>query len=122
MRFLGNIIWLLFGGIIGCVLWFVAGLLLALTIVGLPFALQCFKISGFVLWPFGRNIIPGNFGVMGLLGNIIWILVFGFELCIIHLIMGLVLCLTIIGIPFGRQHFKLAKLSLVPFGAKIYYE
>ena len=120
MRFLGNIIWLICGGVIGCVLWFLAGVLLALTIVGMPFAVQCFKISGFVLWPFGRTVNTGNFGLMGLLGNILWIVIFGIELCIIHLIMGLILCLTIIGIPFGKQHFKLAKLSLVPFGSQIF--
>lgn len=120
MKILGNIIWLFFGGIIGCVLWFIAGILLAVTIIGLPFAKQCFKISGFVLWPFGRNVVAGNFGVMGLFGNILWVLVFGIELCIVHLIMGLLFCLTIIGIPFGKQHFKLAMLSLAPFGSKIY--
>jgi len=116
----GNIIWLLFGGIIMAFLWFLAGLLLCLSIIGIPFGLQCFKIAGFVLWPFGRKIQIGNFGVGGFIMNILWIVLFGWELAIFHLIAGIVLCITIIGIPLSVQHFKLAQLSLMPFGAKIY--
>jgi uncharacterized membrane protein YccF (DUF307 family) len=119
MKTLGNLIWLIFGGIIAAFLWIIAGLLLCVTIIGIPFGVQCFKIAEFVLWPFGREIYPGNFGIMGFLGNIIWILVLGIELCIAHLLIGLVFCITIVGIPFGLQHFKLAKLALIPFGAEI---
>ena len=119
MSFIGNIIWLIFGGIIGAILWTVAGLLVCLTIIGIPFGLQCFKIAGFVLWPFGRQIEAGNFGVGGLIGNILWIMLLGWELCIAHLTIGAVLCITVIGIPFGLQHFKLALLALIPFGAII---
>jgi uncharacterized membrane protein YccF (DUF307 family) len=119
MSLIGNLFWLLLGGIILAFLWAVAGLLVCLTIVGIPFGMQCFKFAGFVLWPFGRTVEVGNFGVGGLLGNIIWILLLGWELCITHLVVGAVFCLTIIGIPFGLQHFKLAKLAILPFGAGI---
>ena len=108
-----------FGGIFAAIAWSVIGLLLCVTVIGIPFGLQCLKIAGFVLWPFGREVTPGGFGLMGAIGNIIWILVCGIELCIIHLTCGLFMCVTIIGIPFGLQHFKLAKLALIPFGAQI---
>ena len=119
MSFIGNLLWLALGGIIMGLSWAVIGLLLCITVIGIPFGLQCLKIAGFVLWPFGRDITPGNFGIMGALGNVIWILVCGIELCLAHLLFGLLLCITVIGIPFGLQHFKLAKLALIPFGAQI---
>ncbi len=119
MNFIGNIIWLVFGGILAAILWLIAGLILCLTIIGIPFGLQCFKIAQFVLWPFGREIELGNFGVGGLLLNIIWLIFLGWELAITHLVIGVVFCITIIGIPFGLQHFKFALLGLIPFGAKI---
>ena len=119
MRILGNVIWFLLGGVILALLWMVVGLILCVTIIGIPFGIQCMKIAGLVLWPFGREVIPGGFGVMGAIGNIIWILVCGIELCIMHLVFGLLFCVTIVGIPFGVQHFKLAKLALIPFGAQI---
>jgi uncharacterized membrane protein YccF (DUF307 family) len=119
MSLFGNIIWFIFGGLISAALWLFSGLLLCLTIVGIPFGLQCFKFAIFVLWPFGRDVEIGQFGALGLFGNIIWIIFCGFWLCLTHLFFALLLCLTIIGIPFGLQHFKLAKLSLMPFGAKI---
>jgi len=120
MYFIGNIIWLLLGGIIAFILWMLAGLILCITIIGIPFGIQCFKIAEFVLWPFGKEIELGNFGAGGLLLNIIWILFFGWEFAIFHVVIGLILCITIIGIPFGLQHFKFAKLGLIPFGARIY--
>lgn len=119
MNFIGNIIWLIFGGIIAAVLWAAAGLILCITIIGIPFGVQCFKIANFVLWPFGKEIELGHFGVGGLIFNIIWLIFFGFEFAIAHLIIGLAFCITIIGIPFGIQHFKFAQLGLIPFGARI---
>lgn len=119
MNFIGNTIWLLFGGIILFILWSIAGLLLCLTIIGIPFGVQCFKIARFVLWPFGKEIELGHFGAGGLLLNIIWIILFGWEFAIAHLIIGGIFCITIIGIPFGLQHFKFAQLGFIPFGAKI---
>lgn len=120
MNFIGNIIWLIFGGLIASILWFLSGLLLCITIIGIPFGLQCIKIAGFVLWPFGKQIELGHFGAGGLIFNIIWLIVFGWEFALAHLFIGLLFCITIIGIPFGIQHFKFAKLGLIPFGAKIY--
>ena len=120
MKFIGNIIWLLFGGIIAAIAWFLAGMILCITIIGIPFGIQCFKISQFVFWPFGKEIELGNFGVGGLIFNIIWVIIFGWEFAMAHLITGVIFCLTIVGIPFGLQHFKFAKLGLIPFGAKIY--
>jgi uncharacterized membrane protein YccF (DUF307 family) len=119
MRFIGNILWIVLGGLISAIFWFVSGLLISITVIGIPFGIQCFKIAGFVLWPFGRDIELGHFGVGGLLGNMLWILILGWELCINHLVVGLILCITIIGIPFGLQHFKFAQLALIPFGARI---
>lgn len=120
MRLIGNIIWVIFGGILGAVAWLAAGLLLCITIIGIPFGVQCFKIAGFVLWPFGREVEIGNFGACGFILNILWILILGWELAVFHVIVGAIFCVTIIGIPFGLQHFKLSMLGLVPFGARIY--
>ncbi|NLU51997.1 MAG: YccF domain-containing protein [Clostridiaceae bacterium] len=120
MYLLGNLIWIVFGGLLGAILWFVAGILCCITIYGIPFGIQCFKISALVFWPFGKKVDIGFFGFGGLLGNLIWILIVGWVLFLIHSVIGLIMCLTIIGIPFGRQHLKLAKLAILPFGAKIY--
>lgn len=120
MHLLGNIIWIIFGGFFAAILWFIAGLVCCITFIGIPFGIQCFKISAFVLYPFGRDVEIKGFGIGRLVGNVIWIIILGWELCVYHLLVGLLLCITIIGIPFGRQHFKLAKLSLVPFGSRIY--
>lgn len=120
MNFIGNIIWLVFGGIVAAILWAFAGLILCLTVIGIPFGVQCFKISGFVLWPFGKEVELGNFGVGGLLFNIIWLIFFGWEFAVLHIIVGLLFCMTVFGIPFGYQHFKFAGLGLIPFGARIY--
>jgi uncharacterized membrane protein YccF (DUF307 family) len=120
MSLLGNIIWLVFGGILGAIAWLIAGLLLCITVIGIPFGFQCFKIAGFVLWPFGRNVEIGNFGACGLILNVLWIILLGWELAAAHLVIGAVFCITIIGIPFGLQHFKLSMLGLVPFGARIH--
>jgi Predicted membrane protein len=119
MSVIGNIFWILCGGLISSILWAVAGLILCVTIVGIPFGLQCFKIAGLTLAPFGRNVESGDFGAMGLLGNILWIIFLGIELALCHIGFGLACAVTIIGIPFAIQHFKLAKLSLMPFGARI---
>lgn len=119
MSFLGNIIWLIFGGIIGAMFWLIAGILCCVTIIGIPFGMQCFKIAALVFAPFGKEIILGKFGTGGAVGNIIWIILLGWELAVGHAIAGVIFTITIIGIPFGKQHFKLAALSLIPFGAEI---
>lgn len=119
MKLLGNLIWLLLGGLVASLGWALAGLLCCVTIIGVPFGLQCFKIARLVLWPFGKEISIGEFGFSGAIFNIIWIVCLGWELCVTHLVTGLLLCITIVGIPFGKQHFKLAALAILPFGAKI---
>lgn len=119
MNFIGNLIWLLFGGILAAIGWFLAGLILCITVIGIPFGFQCFKIAQFVLWPFGKEIELGNFGVGGLLLNILWVIFLGWELAMAHFTIGVLFCITIIGIPFGLQHFKFAMLGLIPFGARL---
>lgn len=119
MKLIGNVLWILFGGLVGAIGWMIAGFILMITIIGIPFGKQCFKIAGLTLWPFGTEVSIGAFGAMGLIGNILWILIFGWELFLYHLGLGLLFSITIIGIPFGKQHFKLARIALVPFGASI---
>ena len=118
MRFLGNVLWLLLGGIILTVLWFVFGLLWCCTIVGIPIGVQCFKCAGLSFAPFGRDIEYSS-SVFSLLVNILWIFIGGVEIAAFCLGIGLVFCVTIVGIPFGLQYFKFAKLALMPFGARI---
>ena len=118
---LGNIIWVIFGGFIAALGYFIGGLVLCITIVGIPFGLQCFKIGVFVLRPFGLQAVSteGSAGCLSLLLNTVWIISGGFATALAHLTFGAVLCLTIIGIPFGLQHFKLIEISLMPFGKMI---
>jgi len=117
---LGNIIWLIFGGFFAALGYFFGGLILCFTIVGIPFGLQCFKIGAFVLRPFGLQAVNSgdSAGCLSLLLNI-WIICGGFATALAHLTFGALLCLTIIGIPFGLQHFKLIEVSLMPFGKTI---
>lgn len=118
---LGNIIWLIFGGLISALIYFVCGLLLCLTIIGIPFGIQCFKIGVLVLAPFGREVTSSssNTGCLSVLFNIIWLLSGGLCTAITHIFFGILFYLTIIGVPFGRQHFKLVEISLMPFGKRI---
>ncbi len=116
MSAIGNLIWIVSGGLLLSLGWVIAGIICCATIVGIPFGLQCFKIAGLVLAPFGKNITVGRGGAMSVIGNIFWVLFLGWELALSHLVTGLFLCITVIGIPFGLQHFKLAQLALVPFG------
>jgi uncharacterized membrane protein YccF (DUF307 family) len=122
MNLLGNLIWLIFGGFITCIEYLLSGLLLCLTIIGIPFGLQCFKIAFFTLLPFGRQVrdVPGPTGCIATIFNIIWIFCGGIWIAITHLVFGLLLCVTIVGIPFGLQHFKLMSLTFAPFGKEIY--
>ncbi len=118
MSFLGNLIWLLFGGLLSAIGWWLSGLIWCITIIGIPVGLQCFKLSALSLCPFGKDVVYDNSTVSFLI-NVIWFLVSGWELALGNLILGCLLCITIIGIPFGMQFFKIAKLSLAPFGANI---
>ncbi|MDR0825130.1 MAG: YccF domain-containing protein [Prevotella sp.] len=121
MKTLGNIIWVVFGGFTIAIEYFIAGFLMILTIIGIPFGLQAFKLGILALWPFGRNVRKDedSLGCLNLVMNIIWIIIGGFWIALTHLLWGILFCVTIIGIPFGKQHFKLIHLALVPFGNKI---
>jgi len=119
MSAIGNILWIILGGLLAAIAWVIAGLILCITIIGIPFGRQCFKIAALELAPFGREVVNKGMGGLSLIGNILWIIFFGWELAVYHLILGIILMVTIIGIPFGVQHFKLAMLSLVPFGSEI---
>ena len=119
MKFLGNLIWVIFGGLIAAAGWAISGLLLCITIIGIPLGIQAFKIASFSLLPFGKDVSIGQFGVGRAIGNVIWIILFGWELAVGHIITGVLFYITILGIPFGRQHIKLARLAILPFGAEI---
>lgn len=118
MGCLGNIIWFICGGFLSGLSWLIAGCLWCITIIGIPIGLQCFKFASVSFFPFGKEIRYGG-GVGSLLLNIVWLLLTGIPLAIESAIFGTILCITIIGIPFGLQHFKIAKLALMPFGTTI---
>jgi uncharacterized membrane protein YccF (DUF307 family) len=121
MNFLGNLIWLIFGGLVSAIGYCIGGFVLCCTVIGIPFGLQCFKMAGFVLWPFGRRAVtnPSSSGTISVFLNIIWIVFGGVWLALTHIAFGILLFITIIGIPFARQHFKLVEISLMPFGKRI---
>ena len=117
MKLLGNLVWFIFGGAIAALLWLILGLLLCITIVGIPFGLQAFKFAGLVIFPFGKDI-DTDFAKHPII-NLLWVVFVGWEMALGYLFVGAIFCITIIGIPFGLQWFKLAQLALFPFGAKI---
>ena len=121
MKILGNIIWLIFGGLLTAVEYFVASLLLMLTIIGIPFGIQTMKLGFLALWPFGSEIrsTEASSGCLYTFMNILWIILGGFWIAITHLVFGILLAITIIGIPFASQHFKMAALAITPFGKEI---
>lgn len=121
MRTLGNIIWIIFGGFMMAVEYFVAGFALCCTIIGIPFGLQVFKIGILALLPFGQTSVveDGSRGCLAIFMNVIWVLFAGIGIALNHLLWGLFFCITIIGIPFGRQHFKLMRVAFFPFGRTI---
>ena len=120
MTFLGNLIWLICGGLLSAIGWWLAGILWCITIIGLPVGMQCFKLSALSLCSFGKEIINDG-GAGSFLLNVLWFFLSGFELALGNFLIGCLLCVTIIGIPFGLQFFKIAKLCLCPFGASIVY-
>ena len=122
MSILGNVLWIVLGG--GIIIFFMylfGGFLLCLTIVGIPFGWQCIKLSILALVPFGKEVtVKENAGgVLAIIMNVIWILFGGFWIAITHLLLAVLLAITVIGIPFAKQHIKLASLSLTPFGREI---
>lgn len=118
MSCLGNILWFIFCGFWQGLSWTIAGLFWCITIVGIPIGMQCFKLASLVFFPFGKDVIYGG-GAISLIANIFWIIISGIPLALASVLNGVILCCTIIGIPFGLQCFKFAKLSLMPFGAVV---
>ena len=121
MSFIGNLIWFLLGGFLLGLGWIIAGILWCITIIGIPFGVQLFKLGTYALWPFGRDLVngPNEPGCVSVLMNLIWILCGWWEIAILHFTFGLLFCLTIVGIPWGLQHFKMAIATVFPFGKTI---
>ncbi len=119
LSLIGNILWIIFGGLWTAVEWLLAGVLMCITIIGIPFGLQAFKIGGFALFPFGREVRRDSSSAGKFILNVIWIIFGGLYIAITHILTGIFLAITIIGIPFAMQHFKLAGIAIAPFGTKI---
>ena len=121
MKTLGNLLWLLFGGLLIALFYFLVGLLMCITLIGIPFGIQLFKFGRYSLWPFGHELVdgPGEPGCVSVAMDLIWILTGWWEVSLFHLVFGLLFCLTIVGIPWGLQHFKMILPALIPFGKEI---
>ena len=121
MKLIGNLIWLIFGGIAISIGYVISSLCLMITIIGIPFGVQTIKLALLALWPFGKKIVDNGSsgGCLNVIMNILWLICGGLPICLSHVGLGLLFCITIIGIPFGLQHFKLAGLALTPFGKTI---
>jgi len=128
LRLIFNVAWFLTGGVLMSLMWVLAGIIACISIIGIPFARSCFVIAQFALWPFGRDIENREYvthredigtGSLGVIGNIIWFICFGFWLSLGHLLHAAACFVTIIGIPFGVAHLKLAMLSFAPIGQTI---
>ncbi|MCQ2349582.1 MAG: YccF domain-containing protein [Paludibacteraceae bacterium] len=121
MKFIGNILWLLLGGFEAAIGYFTGSVALAITIVGLPVAMQTFKIGMLCLWPFGTEVrkTSSPSGCIRIPLNFIWLIFGGLWACLVHIFFGLLLCITVVGFPWGKQHFKMATLSLAPFGKEL---
>jgi len=123
MKFIGNIIWLVFGGLLISLMYLIASIFLIITIIGIPFGIQTLKLASLALLPFGREVyIDSPQGCIGIFLNIIWILCGGFWIAVAHLIFGALFAITIIGIPFALQHFKLASIGILPFGRSVKFD
>jgi uncharacterized membrane protein YccF (DUF307 family) len=120
MRLILNLIWLILCGWWMAILYVLAGVLCAILIITIPFAIAAFRIASYVIWPFGRSIeMRRDFGCASVIGNVIWVILVGWELALGHLTAGILLCITIIGIPLGLANFKLIPISLIPLGVRI---
>jgi len=121
MRTIGNIIWVIFGGWAVALEYAISSILMMITIIGIPFGLQSFKMAELALWPFGREVRrrEDTSGCLSTIMNIIWFFIGGIWIALTHILLGIVFFITIIGIPFGKQHFKLAEIALTPFGREI---
>jgi len=121
MNLLLNIIWLIFGGFIIVLGYLLGAVLLCITLIGIPFGIQCFKLAGLALAPFGREVREKEppSGALAVIMNIIWIILPGLELAVLHLILALAFGITIIGLPIAAQHLKMTRLALLPFGFEV---
>jgi len=121
MNLLLNIIWLVFGGFIAVLGYLLGAILLCITLIGIPFGLQCFKLAGLALAPFGREVREKEppSGALAVIMNIIWIILPGLELAVLHLLLALAFAITIIGLPIAAQHLKMTRLALLPFGFEV---
>ena len=128
MALLGNLIWLVCGGLIMGLAWWLAGVICYLSIIGIPWGKACFVIGQYTVWPFGKEAVSRKqllgkddigTGLLGLIGNILWLVFIGVWLAMGHITAGVFCCMTIIGIPFGIQHFKLVAISLMPIGMTV---
>ena len=121
MNSIGNIFWLLLGGILIAFIYYFVGFLLCLTIIGIPFGIQLFKLGTYSLWPFGHELVdgPNEPGCVSVVMNLLWILRGWWEIALLHVVCGIIFLLTIVGIPFALQHFKMAFASIFPFGKEI---
>jgi uncharacterized membrane protein YccF (DUF307 family) len=120
VRFILNVIWLVLAGLWLAIGYILVGILACILIITIPFGIAAFRIAGFALWPFGRQIVRRpEAGAASMIGNVLWIILFGWELAIAHLITGIALCVTIIGIPLGLANLKLIPVSLMPLGTQM---
>ncbi|WP_019814592.1 YccF domain-containing protein [Saccharomonospora saliphila] len=120
MSALLNVIWLLFAGFWLALGYVLAGIVCCLLIITIPFGLAAFRIAGYALWPFGRTVTErAGAGIPSLLGNVLWVLVAGFWLAVMHIVTGIALCLTVVGIPLGLGNFKMVPVSLLPLGRAV---
>jgi uncharacterized membrane protein YccF (DUF307 family) len=121
MNLLLNIIWLILGGFIVVIAYLLGAILLCITIIGIPFGIQCFKLAGLALMPFGREVREKEppSGALAVIMNVIWIILPGLELAVFHLVMALLFAITIIGLPLAAQHLKMTRLAILPFGFEV---
>ena len=121
MRTIGNVLWFVLAGLWLAIGYALAGVILCVTIIGIPFGLAAFRLAGYVIWPFGRIVVPNPERTPGVsaIGNVLWFVLAGWWLCLTHVVTGLLLCLTIIAFPFGIANFKLAGLAFAPLGKLI---
>lgn len=121
MKLIGNIIWVLLGGLLISIEYMIGSIILMLTIIGIPFGMQTLKLATFAIWPFGRTTMVHQraSGCLYIIMNLLWLITVGIPIVVSHCVIGFVFCITIIGIPFGLQHFKLANMALTPFGRDI---
>ena len=120
VRLLLNLVWLVLGGFVMFVGYLFAGVLLCLTVIGIPFGIAAFRIGGYALWPFGRRVVSRpTAGVGSAIGNVLWLVLAGWWLALGHVVTGIAMCLTVIGIPLGLANFKLVPVSLLPLGKDV---